>query len=154
MVFKPLNLPMAELKMVRRSGIIYVRCLVRNKEVVLTPEEWVRQHVLNYLIIHAGYPKGMIAVERALSYNGGIKRCDILILHETGSSLMIVECKSPEVKVNEETFYQAAKYDNILNAACLLVTNGLKHVSFLKSKTESTIHMQEGILSWQQMKEL
>jgi hypothetical protein len=148
MDFLPLNVPLAKLKLTRISGKVKVICLVRMKSVVLTPEEWVRQHILNFLIIHAGYPKGMIAVEFALKYNGGTKRCDILVLNELGAPLMIIECKAPNVKVNKETFYQISKYDNPLNASCLLITNGIKHFTFLKSKTDGNVVLREGILSW------
>lgn len=147
-------MPMATLDLTRKDDSIRVTCLIRRKKVVLTPEEWVRQHILNYLIFHADYPKGMIAVEHPLTYNGGVKRCDVLILNELGKALMIIECKAPDVNVDGDTFYQAAKYDKTLNATCLLVTNGLNHFSFVKSRKDQTLSKYEGILTWTQVKEL
>ena len=151
MEFKPLNLPLAELKLKRRSGVLFVRCLIRNKEIVLTPEEWVRQHLLNYLMLHAGYQKGKIAVECALKYNGTIKRCDILVFNDLGVPLMIVECKAPEVSINKETFYQAAKYDHTLNSSCLLVSNGLIHYSVVKYGEGQDFNLKEGIVSKEEL---
>ncbi len=152
MVFKPLNLPLAQLKLRRKGETLFVRCFIRNKEVVLTPEEWVRQHLVHYLIQHAGYQKGKIAVEYALKYNGTIKRCDILIFNDLGSPLVIIECKAPEVMIDKNTFYQAAKYDHTLNAACLMVSNGLSHFSVLKTEEGRQLNLMEHILTWDELK--
>lgn len=152
MVFKPLNLPLAQLKLKRKGETLFVRCFIRNKEVVLTPEEWVRQHLVHYLIQHAGYQKGKIAVEYALKYNGTIKRCDILIFNDLGSPLVIIECKAPEVMIDENTFYQAAKYDHTLNATCLMVSNGLSHFSVLKTEEGRQLNLMEHILTWDELK--
>ena len=147
MCFTPLNLPLAELKLIRSEGITMVRCLIREKNVVLTPEEWVRQHLLNYLYLYAGYQKGKIAVEYALKYNSSIKRCDIVVFNDAGQPQVIVECKAPDVKIKKETFYQAAKYDFALNAKCIMVSNGIVHFSLLKSSEGNNMSFLEGIIS-------
>jgi hypothetical protein len=152
MVFKPLNLPLAQLKLKRKGEVLFVRCIIRNKEVVLTPEEWVRQHIIHYLIQYAGYQKGKIAVEYALKYNGTIKRCDILIFNDLGTPLVIMECKAPEVMIDKTTFYQAAKYDHALNVSCLMISNGLVHFSVLKTEEGRQLNLTERILPWEELK--
>jgi hypothetical protein len=151
MYFTPLSLPPAALKLKRELGIVKVRCLIRNKLVVLTPEEWMRQHLLSYMMDHLLYPKGFIAVEFALIYNGGIKRCDILVVDRLGNPILIVECKAPEVEISQETFLQVAKYDHALNASYLLITNGLKHVFIEKSKSDNSLILNHEILSWKEL---
>lgn len=148
MQFTPLHLPLAELKLSRSGSVVFVQCLIRKKNLVLTPEEWVRQHVLNYMMNHAGYPKERLAVEYALEYNGGIKRCDILVINELGSPLLIVECKAPEVKIDKHTWQQIAKYNHTLNASFFLLTNGLQHITIEKS-TELAVN--EKILNWKEL---
>ena len=151
MFFTPLNLPPAPLKLTRSNGVVHVQCLIRRKKLVLTPEEWVRQHVLYYMICHAGYPKERIAVEFALRYNGGIKRCDILVANEIGAPLLITECKAPEVSIDEKTLLQVAKYNHTLNASVFILTNGLVHFSFEKSDHASALAFKEHIVSWQEL---
>lgn len=148
MYLTPLRLPPANLKLTREAGVTKVRCLIRNRRVLLTPEEWVRQHLLSYLISHLDYPKGYIAVEFSLKYNGSFKRCDILVIDHVGNPLLIVECKAPEIKITQHTFFQVAKYNNALNASNLLVTNGLTHLFFSKSTSNHELIVHEEILSW------
>ncbi len=100
---------------------------IRRKFVSLTPEEWVRQHFIMYMLSDLGYPKGFIAVERALTVNERIKRADIIVYNPAGNPWMIVECKSPDVLLNEDAFYQAAGYHLKLNVEYLIITNGLNH---------------------------
>ncbi len=146
-----LNLPVAPLKLINSRGQLKVHCIIRNSSVVLTPEEWVRQHVLNYLITHAGYPKGSIAVEYSLKYNGRQKRCDILVTDFQGAPFCIVECKAPEVSLNDTTFHQIAAYDFTLQAKILVVSNGLNHFSMLKTGVNDELTMDQKILSWEEL---
>lgn len=124
----PLNLPKAELKLTRRNGDVYVRCLVRQKELVCTPEEWVRQHVINDLITEKGISKGRIASEFSLEYNGRSKRADLVLFDEFGVPNLIVECKAPEVPISEKVVHQIAQYNAQLNVDKLFLTNGLTHI--------------------------
>jgi hypothetical protein len=146
-----LNLPVAPLKLVRSGERIKVQCLIRNSSVILTPEEWVRQHILNYLMAHQGYPKGRIAVEYTLKYNGLFKRCDILVTDQLGAPLCIVECKAPEVSLNMNTFHQIASYDHTLKARVLTVSNGLQHFSLLKNSENKGYSLKETIVSWEEL---
>lgn len=100
---------------------------IRRKWVVLTPEEWVRQHFLNHLIVDRGCPPGLIAVEKALVLNGLAKRADIVVHATDGRAVALVECKAPGVRIDQTTFEQAARYNVVFKVRYLLVTNGLKH---------------------------
>ena len=101
--------------------------IVRKKFVVLTPEEWVRQHVLHFLVSEKKYPLSLINVEKQLKLNETIKRYDIVVFNPNGSIHIIVECKAPAIKISQETFDQIARYNFVLNADFLFVTNGLEH---------------------------
>jgi len=101
--------------------------IIRKKFVVLTPEEWVRQHVLNYLISEKKYPLSHINVEKQLKLNNTIKRYDIVVYNNDGSIHIIIECKAPTIKISQDTFDQIARYNFVLNANYLMVTNGLSH---------------------------
>lgn len=94
---------------------------------VLTPEEWVRQHIIHYLIEEKKYPISLIAVEKKLTINNLTKRTDILVFNNKGLHEIIVECKAPSVKINQSSFDQIARYNLKLNANYLIVSNGLDH---------------------------
>ncbi len=101
--------------------------ILRRKHVVLTPEEWVRQHVVHYLINDLGYPRGLLALERGLRYNQRQKRTDLLALSPEGQPLLLVECKAPSVTLDAAVARQAATYNQTIGAPLLLLTNGLVH---------------------------
>ena len=93
---------------------------------VLTPEEWVRQHFVSYLIEEKKYPRSLIALEKQLIVNNRKKRTDILIFNTAGTPEIIVECKAPSVKITQATFDQIARYNLKLKANYLIVTNGIR----------------------------
>lgn len=97
---------------------------VRKKSVVATPEERIRQLMVQYLINERNFPRGLLGVEVSLSLNRLVKRCDVLV-YKNGEPVMIVECKSPSVKIDQSVFEQAARYNLALKVPYLLVTNGL-----------------------------
>lgn len=98
--------------------------VVRRKWVRLTPEEWVRQQLVHYLIVDKKFPAQLIAVERGLSYNGLLKRFDLLAYDRAGQPLLLAECKAPEVSLDTDTLHQIAVYNSRFGARHLLVTNG------------------------------
>jgi len=100
---------------------------IRKKFVVLTPEEWVRQHVVMYLISEKGYPASLINVEKQLKLNNTVKRYDVVVFNSDGSIKIIVECKAPHIIITQETFDQIARYNMVVSAEQLMVTNGLNH---------------------------
>ena len=100
---------------------------LRKKYIVLTPEEWVRQHFVYFLIEEKKYPVTLIALEKQLTINNLKKRSDILIFNTNGKPEIIVECKAPSIKITQNTFDQIARYNLKLRANYLIVTNGLEH---------------------------
>ncbi len=113
---------------------------IRKKFVVLTPEEWVRQNFISYLIENKNYPKGLIAVEKKVDVNRMPQRSDIVLYNSKGLPLMIVECKASSVKITQDTFDQVARYNMRLQVPYLVVTNGLNHycckIDYEKKKFE------------------
>lgn len=95
--------------------------------VVLTPEEWVRQHVLRYLIEIRKYPRTMIKVESGLRYNTMLKRTDILVYDQKGNPFLVIECKSPDSKLDDKVLHQVAAYSRSLAVRYIGISNGLKH---------------------------
>ncbi|TDT45004.1 type I restriction and modification enzyme subunit R-like protein [Maribacter spongiicola] len=100
---------------------------IRKKFVVLTPEEWVRQHVVQFLIQEKNYPLNHINVEKQITLNGLKKRYDVVVFKTNGELHILVECKAPEITISQMTFDQIAQYNFKLNATYLMVTNGLSH---------------------------
>ena len=94
---------------------------------VLTPEEWVRQHVVQFLLQEKKYPLSHINVEKQIKMNGLVKRYDVVVFNPNGQLHILVECKSPATIISQTTFDQIAQYNLQLNANFLMVTNGLSH---------------------------
>jgi hypothetical protein len=100
---------------------------IRKKFIILTPEEWVRQHVIQYLLEEKKYPISHINVEKVLKVNGLRKRYDVVVYNSDGSIYILIECKAPAIKIAQATFDQIARYNMTMNAQFLMVTNGLNH---------------------------
>lgn len=100
---------------------------IRKKFIILTPEEWVRQHCIQFLIQEKNIPVSLINVEKELKVNDLKKRYDIIVYHPDGSIYLLVECKAPSITISQNTFDQIAQYNFVLNADLLMVTNGLNH---------------------------
>ena len=124
---KELNLPAYSFKITGDYGSEMIFDQLRRKFVRLTPEEWVRQHFIQYLVKEGDYPAGLIGVEIPFTINKLKKRIDILVHDRTGTPVMIVECKSPDVQLDEEVFEQIATYNLQFRVPYLVVTNGLIH---------------------------
>ncbi len=124
---KKLNFPTYSFRFKSSENKISIFDTIRKKFVILQPEEWVRQHCVQYLITNKGYPKSLINVEKELIVNNLKKRYDIVIYNSDGSIHVIVECKAPSITINQKTFDQIAQYNLVLNASYLMVTNGLNH---------------------------
>lgn len=127
MAMQKLNLPPFELKALDEGGKKFIFDRFRKRYVVLTPEEWVRQHFLNWLVNHLGYPAGLLAVETSLKYGELKKRADAMVYSRTGQPLMIIECKAPTVELTQDVFDQIARYNFRFRVEFLAVTNGLIH---------------------------
>lgn len=122
-----LNLPDFDYAIKKDDGKIWIFDVIRKKYLVLTPEEWVRQHFINYLVTELKYPKSLIKVEGGLTYNQLSKRSDIVVFDRDAKPWMVIECKSPELQIDESVLRQASMYNATLRANYLVVTNGVKH---------------------------
>jgi len=100
---------------------------IRKKYVIVTPEEWVRQNFLLFLLNDKMYPASLLAVEKKIVLNTLTKRCDIVAYNNNGKAMLIVECKAPSINISQQTFDQIARYNMKLKVNYLIVTNGLKH---------------------------
>lgn len=122
-----LNLPKYQISVKSENGKTLILDVIRKKHVILTPEEWVRQHFVQFLISEKKVPATLIAVEKSLRLNRLGKRTDIVVYDNKLQPLLVVECKAPDVNISQETFDQIARYNMAINAHYLIVTNGLQH---------------------------
>lgn len=142
-VMQSLNLPNYEFRIFLKNGEKYIYDIIRNKPILLIPEEWVRQHMIHYLIKGLGYPKGLVKVESGVVYNERIKRSDIVVYSNEAKPQILIECKAPTVKINQSTFEQVAMYNRTLNASIIILTNGLIHYTFKLGANGELINLNE-----------
>ena len=139
-----LNLPQAELRVRRVGDAMQVYDVVRRRYVALTPEEWVRQHFLHFLIYVKGYPGGRMAVEKSLSLNGKTRRADIVFYSREMKPDIIVECKASSVAITQGVMDQAVEYHMSLGGRIICLTNGLKTVyAVIDRESERFYYMRD-----------
>jgi hypothetical protein len=126
-VLQPLALPPYPFKLTDANGQLYIFDEIRKRKIVLTPEEWVRQHFVQYLIQIKKYPKALIKLEGGLKLNGMAKRSDIVVHDRSGQRILMVECKAPGVKIDQKVFDQIARYNITHQVQLLAVSNGHQH---------------------------
>ena len=133
-----LNFPQYQFRFKNTENKVGIFAHLRKKFIVLTPEEWVRQHCVQFLIQEKHYPSTLLNEEKKVDVNGMSKRYDILGFKKNGQVKLIVECKAPSVNITQTTFDQIARYNLSLNAEYLMLTNGLNHyfckMDFLEQK--------------------
>ncbi len=122
-----LNLPKYPIKLKEEKGTKYIFDSIRKKYLVLQPEEWVRQNFIQYLINDKSFSASLIAIEKGLQLNELKKRADIVIYDNQANPIVLVECKAPKVKINQEVFEQVARYNVVFKVPYLVVTNGMEH---------------------------
>lgn len=122
-----LNFPKYSFRFKNSENKIAVFDELRKKFIVLTPEEWVRQHVVQFLILDKKYPKNHINVEKQLKLGKLTKRYDAVVFKPNGAIKVVVECKAPHIKITQEVFDQIARYNLSLKADYLMLTNGINH---------------------------
>ena len=122
-----LNLPPYATKVAVRNGKNTIWDIIRRKYVALTPEEWVRQHFVHFLVEHKGYPASLLANEVALTLNGTSRRCDTVLYDRTLSPRMIIEYKAPHIPITQKVFDQISRYNLVFRVDYLIVSNGLSH---------------------------
>ncbi|MBN8701834.1 MAG: type I restriction enzyme HsdR N-terminal domain-containing protein [Bacteroidetes bacterium] len=131
MQFPQLNLPTFDFKirLDNESDKLQIFDIIRKKYVVITPEEWVRQNFVHFLVLHKNYPASLLKVERLLKVHKVTKRTDILIHDTKGKPLLLVECKAPDIAINNVVFEQALVYNIELKVPFLIATNGITHTT-------------------------
>ena len=138
---KKLNLPLFEFKIKKENNNNLIFDEIRKKWLVLNPEEWVRQNFIRF-IISKKYPKSLINCEKSFYINNVLKRYDIVVYNNKGEVRILVECKSPNVKIKKEYFDQVMRYNTKLNSDIVIVTNGITHFYF-KFNNETKKYQQE-----------
>jgi predicted type IV restriction endonuclease len=122
-----LNLPSFETNIIQKDKNRMIFDILRKRYVKLTPEEWVRQHFIHFLIEHKNYPAGLLANEVGLNLNGTKKRCDTVLYRRDLNPQMIIEYKAPQINIAQKVFDQIARYNIVLRVDYLIVSNGLQH---------------------------
>lgn len=122
-----LNLPEYDLNIKKTSQGVVIYDILRKRFISLTPEEWVRQNFVHYLISEKHFPMELMANEVSLVQNGIKRRCDSLVADKMGQPLVIVEYKAPSIEISQNTFDQIVRYNMVLHAKYLIVSNGMSH---------------------------
>jgi hypothetical protein len=138
----PIALPSFEFKIKEENQQTFIFDAIRKKYLVLTPEEWVRQHVIQLLIQQYGYPRGLFGLEKGHSFNELQKRTDIIIYNPEGKVILLVECKAHYEPINQKTMTQAMHYNLHHHAPIVVITNGIKTFCF-ESKNNKTTQLQD-----------
>ena len=140
-----LNLPIYSIKLKKEGNKTLVFDPIRKKHIVLTPEEWVRQNFIQFLIEEKNYPPSLMAIEMGIDLLNTKKRCDIVLYNTKGFPHMIVECKAPSIKISQDTFDQIARYNITLKTDLLVVTNGLQHYVCMMDHQNQRYHFLKEI---------
>ena len=140
-----LNLPPCDFRIREDGGKAMIFDPIRRKYVRLTPEEWVRQHFVQYLVQDLGTPPALVAIEGGFTYQGMSRRADVVVHDRRGQPLLLVECKAPSVEVQQATFDQVARYNKVVQARYLVVTNGRVHYACLLDREQHTYHFLDDL---------
>ena len=143
-----LNLPTYSFSLKSKDGRNYIFDAIRKKYIVLSPEEWVRQNFIQYLIREKGYPGPLITVERQFSFNRMQKRTDILVYNRLGDPVVLVECKAPSIPISSSVFDQIGLYNLAHHVPWLMVTNGKKHYCCRFSEKGGNYEFTDFIPDW------
>ncbi len=140
----PLNLPKYHFKLKEEDNKVFIFDSIRKKYLQLTPEEWVRQNIIQFLIEEKKYPKSLFSIEKGIKVSNTSKRVDIAIFNKDRQIEVLIECKAPEAKITQNAFDQIARYNLTLNAKYLVVTNGIEHYyAKLDYKNKKYIFLKE-----------
>lgn len=136
----------------RQRGAWQVLDPVRRRYVRLSPEEWVRQHLVRTLVEHLGYPLGLIALEPTIATAGGLRRPDVVAFDRDGQPALIAECKAPRVRIGQDVFEQVSRYNVVARAAALVVTNGEVHYCWRVDRDAGTLRFLEAIPPYRELR--
>lgn len=146
-----LNLPSFDKKVIQKDGRPFIFDIIRRLYVALTPEEWVRQHFVHFLIGTKGYPQSLMANEVQLKLNGMSRRCDTVAYDRTLRPRVIVEYKAPTVNITQQVFDQICRYNMVLQVDYLIVSNGLAHYCCKVDNTTHTYTFLKDIPSYEEV---
>ena len=147
----PLNLPAYPFQLQIKDNQVYIFDELRKKHLLVTPEEWVRQHWIQHLINEKGFPKGLIQSEGGLTLNSLKKRTDLVVFDRTGERRLIAEFKAPSIKISQAVFDQVARYNIVHRVPYLLVSNGLEHYYCLIDVDKSTYSFIEELPNFEEL---
>lgn len=143
-----LNLPPFDKKVTKKDDKPFIFDIIRRQHVALTPEEWVRQHFVHFLVNHKGYPQSLMANEMQLKLNGMSRRCDTVVYDRSLRPRVIVEYKAPTVNITQKVFDQICRYNMVLQVDYLIVSNGLAHYCCKVDYTAHTYSFLKEVPSW------
>lgn len=144
---RKLNLPLFEFKIKKENNNTIIFDKIRKKWIILTPEEWVRQNFISY-ILDKNYPKSLINCEKVFYINKVSKRYDIVVYDSSGNVEILVECKSYDVNLIKEHFDQVMRYNLELKSKYVIVTNGLRHFYFEFDESEKIYNQKKDLISY------
>ncbi len=146
-----LNLPTYDLRLRRTGNRDMIFDVLRRKYVALTPEEWVRQHFVHFLIEHKGYPTALLANEIELRIGEKHLRADTLLYNKELRPHMLIEYKSPTIALTQKVFDQISAYNLLLHADYLIVSNGMQHICCRMDYEQNTYHFLEEIPDYSEL---
>lgn len=146
---QPLNFPEYSFRFKNSENKTAIFDVVRKKFVVLTPEEWVRQHVVQFLLSEKGVPQSLLNVEKQLKVHKLVKRYDVIVYKPDGSIYLVVECKAASIPITQETFDQIARYNLALKAEFLMVTNGMKRYYCMLDYEQEKYHFLKDLPAYE-----
>lgn len=146
-----LNLPKVNLRINSENGVSYVFDILRNKNIQITPEEWVRQHFVHFLINQKAYPKSLMANEVLVNLNGMRRRSDTVVYDKYLKPLAIIEYKAPHIKITQEVFDQICRYNFVLKVNYLIVSNGIQHFCCIIDYKNKSYSFLEDIPSYSEL---
>ena len=140
-----LELPEFDHQIKKQDDKLWIFDILRRKYIFLTPEEWVRQNLIHYLIQHHNYPKALIKVETGLKYDKRQKRSDVVVYDRTGQIFLLIECKAMHIKIGQDTLEQVSAYNHVLKAQNIMVTNGNHYLVYATDHETKKYSLKEEI---------
>jgi len=143
-----LNFPKFQFDFKKQDDKILIFDIIRKKHIILTPEEWVRQHLIHFLIFAKSFPRTLIKVESSLHYHKKLKRADIMVYNNKGDIILLAECKAPSVAIGTNALFQIGIYQKSSSPDYLIVTNGLIHYAWKKDLQKNEFKQLKDIPDW------
>lgn len=146
-----LNFPDYDFSLSSGENGLFIFDPVRRKNVKLTPEEWVRQHIIKFLILDKNTPPSLVGVEKSLKIGRLHKRFDLVVFTKEVKPLLLVECKAPDIVLNENVLNQVARYNSILKAKYFMISNGVRTILFCYNYSDSKFVFIEELPEYRDM---